>query len=227
MTVQGPSFPSLLLLAVGWTAYFVAHSVLASLALKRWVAARYPALVPAYRLGFNLAAVALLLPLLWLLYALRGPWIWSWHGPAWLIANGLAALAVAGFAWSLRFYDGSEFLGTRQWRRREHSVLDQERLRLSPLHRFVRHPWYALGLVLVWTRDMDAATLLSAVMITAYFVVGSWLEERKLMVYHGPAYERYRRRVPSLVPLPWRYLSAPEAAELEAEASGPHRLEEQ
>lgn len=227
MSGEEPSFPSLLLLAAGWIVYFVVHSALASLPVKRWVAARHPALVPAYRLGFNLVAVALLLPVLWLMYSLRGPWIWSWQGPAWLVANGLAALAVAGFAWSLRFYDGSEFLGTRQWRTRERSVLDQERLRLSPLHRVVRHPWYALGLVLVWTRDMDAATLLSAVLISAYFVVGSWLEERKLAVYHGAAYRQYRQRVPSLVPLPWRYLTAAEAAALEASASGSQRLQEQ
>ncbi|MCU0935438.1 MAG: hypothetical protein MUF66_05045 [Gammaproteobacteria bacterium] len=227
MAPDGPSLPALLLLGSGWTAYFTGHSLLASLPVKRWVAGRYPALMPAYRLVFNGAATLLLVPVLWLMYALRGPWIWSWEGPVWWLGNGLAVLALAGFAWSLRFYDGSEFLGTRQWRARERSLLDQERLRLSPLHRYVRHPWYSLGLVLVWTRDMDAATLLSAVLVTAYFVLGSWLEERKLLVYYGPAYAQYRRRVPALVPLPWRSLSVAEAKALEAAASGPQRLQQE
>jgi hypothetical protein len=86
-------------------------------------------------------------------------------------------------------------------------VEDQERFYISPLHRFVRHPWYSLGLVLVWTRDMNGPLLLSASAITLYFIVGSRLEERKLLVYHGEAYRRYRARVPGLIPLPWRYLN--------------------
>jgi protein-S-isoprenylcysteine O-methyltransferase Ste14 len=130
------------------------------------------------------------------------------------LAYGLAGLAILGFAWSLRYYDGSEFLGLRQWRARQRSALDQERLHLSPLHRFVRHPWYTLGLVLVWTQNMDAARLTSAVVISAYFVLGSRLEERKLLLYHGPAYAAYRRRVPALLPRPWRSLSSAEAREL-------------
>jgi protein-S-isoprenylcysteine O-methyltransferase Ste14 len=220
MTREHPSASALALLALAWLVYFAAHSALASLGLKRWVAARYPAIGPAYRLLFNVLAVALLAPALGLMLALRGPWLWRWEGPWALLAYGLTALAVAGYLWSLRWYDGSEFLGLRQWRDRERSVLDQERLHLSPLHRFVRHPWYALGLVVVWTRDMDAARLVSALAVTAYLAVGSRLEERKLAVYHGWAYEAYRRRVPGLIPWPGRTLSAAEAKELGRQASG-------
>ena len=117
-------------------------------------------------------------------------------------------------------YDGSEFLGLRQLRGGLTAVEDQERFNLSPLHRYVRHPWYSLGLVLVWTRDMDPAFLTTAVMITLYFVLGSRLEERKLLVYHGELYRSYRRRVPSLVPLPWRYLTREQARTLAAEPDG-------
>jgi len=81
----------------------------------------------------------------------------------------------------------------------------------------VRHPWYFLGLVLIWTRDMDPAFLLSASAMTLYFVVGSLLEERKLIRYHGEVYRRYRKRVPGLIPLPWKYLPAEEADRLVAD----------
>jgi hypothetical protein len=64
---------------------------------------------------------------------------------------------------------------------------DQERFHLSSLHRFVWHPWYSLGLVIIWTRDMAPTFLVTAVMITLYFAVRSGLEERKLLVYHGEA----------------------------------------
>jgi steroid 5-alpha reductase family enzyme len=78
------------------------------------------------------------------------------------------------------------------------SVDDQEQFQLSPLHRWVRHPWYFFALVIIWTRDMNLMTL--------YFIIGSRLEERKLERYHGEVYRRYQRQVPGLVPLPWKHL---------------------
>jgi protein-S-isoprenylcysteine O-methyltransferase Ste14 len=208
-----------LILLIGvWLAYFLIHSVLASLAVKRWVADRYPALMPAYRLLFNLLAVLLLIPPLYLTYSWQGPWLWRWTGVGWWLANGVALSALALFYWSLRYYDISEFMGSRQWRARELRVEDQESFHISPLHRHVRHPWYALGLVLIWTRDMNPAFLLTAIVITLYFMVGSRLEEKKLTAYHGDAYRRYLKRVPGLVPCPWRRLTPDEAEELQRDA---------
>jgi protein-S-isoprenylcysteine O-methyltransferase Ste14 len=201
-----------------WLMYFGLHSWLASLTAKRWVAAHRPTLMPYYRLGFNVLAVVLILPILWLTFAAPGPTLWRWEGPWGWLANALAAGAIAGVLYSTRYYDGREFLGLRQLRDREHRVEDQERLYISPLHRYVRHPWYSLGLVVIWTRDMDAAFLVSAVAITAYLIVGSRLEERKLLAYHGEAYRSYRSRVPALIPRPWRFLSAEEARKIQGAA---------
>jgi protein-S-isoprenylcysteine O-methyltransferase Ste14 len=201
----------LTLLALLWLLYFASHSWLASLRTKHWVARRHPALMPWYRLLFNGLALVLVLPPLGLMFYAGGEPLWEWRGITAWIAYGLMLLAVIGFFWSLRFYDGGEFLGLRQLRHRIHEVHDQERLHISPLHRHVRHPWYSLGLVLVWTQEMDPARLVSAIAITLYFLYGSRLEERKLLVYHGERYREYQRRVPGLVPRPWRNLSREEA----------------
>jgi len=210
MEVEG----RLLLLCVAWLLYFLIHSLLASLGVKGWVARRWPDLMPAYRLGYNALAGLLLIPPLYLVYGSGSEYLWRWQGLTWWLANGLALLALAGFYWSLRFYDTGEFIGLRQWRQRERRVEDQEHFHISPLHRYVRHPWYSLGLVLIWTRDMTPEFLLTAVLATLYFLFGSWLEERKLLVYHGERYRRYRNRVPGLIPLPWRVLSSEEARAL-------------
>jgi hypothetical protein len=209
-----PSPQSLVLLALLWLGYFLSHSLLASLGVKRWVATHIPWLMPWYRLGFNALATLLLIPLLAMLWHLRSDPLWQWQGlGAWLV-HGLTLLALAGFVWTLRFYDGSEFFGLRQLRLGMHDVQDQERLHISPLHRHVRHPWYGLGLLLVWTQEMDPARLLSAVLITLYLIIGSRIEERKLLVYHGAAYREYRRLVPGLIPRPWRRLSRQQADDL-------------
>lgn len=202
------------LLAAAWLVYFLFHSLLASLLVKRWVAARWPRLMPAYRLLFNLQSLLLLVPPLYLAYGWRGPDLWRWEGAAGWLANGIAGFALVLFFWSLKYYDSGEFLGTRQWREGQRRVEDQERFHISPLHRYVRHPWYTLGLVLVWSRDMNAAFLISALSISLYFMLGSRLEERKLIAYHGTRYRRYRERVPGLLPDPRRYLTAEQARAL-------------
>ena len=208
------TWQNLALLLLCWLGYFALHSMLASLRVKHKLAELRPDLVPAYRLTFNTLAVLLLLPILWLMYRTPGPTLWRWDGAAAWLANGMALAAMLGFLRTLKFYDMQEFLGLRQWHVHTRRVEDLEHFHLSPFHRFVRHPWYFFGLVLIWTRDMNASLLLSSVMMTLYFMIGSRLEEKKLLVYHGEAYRRYMARVPGLLPLPWKTLSAAEAAEL-------------
>ncbi len=197
----------MLWLVLAWLGYFALHSTLASLELKRRVAAARPHWMPYYRLGFNVLALLLLLPILWLTYRDPGPVLWRWQGLGFWLANGLALAALGGFWHTLKSYDMQEFLGLRQWKSHVERVEDQEHFHLSWYHRFVRHPWYFLGLVLIWTRDMNALTLLSSAIITLYFMLGSRLEEKKLLVYHGETYRRYMARVPGLIPLPWKFLS--------------------
>ncbi len=206
----------ILWLIVSWLIYFGLHSLLASIGAKQYVADHWPRAMPAYRLTFNGIAVVLLVVPLWLSFAGSGPWLWRWSGGAFYLSLGLAAAALAGFAWSLKFYDTSEFLGLRQLRERNASVDDQEQFQLSPLHRWVRHPWYFFALVIVWTRDMNAPMLTTAILITLYFIIGSRLEEQKLIRYHGDVYRRYRERVPGLVPLPWKFLREADAEALTA-----------
>jgi protein-S-isoprenylcysteine O-methyltransferase Ste14 len=194
------------LIILSWLVYFGLHSLLASIRVKQYVASRWPRAMPAYRLMFNLLAVVLLAVPLWLTLNAPGPWLWRWSGVAFFIVNVLALAAVAGFLWSLKFYDTGEFLGLRQLREGNDSVDDQEQFRLSPLHRWVRHPWYFFALVIIWTRDMNAAMLITAIIMTLYFIIGSRLEEEKLIRYHGEVYRRYRERVPGLLPLPWKHL---------------------
>ena len=212
------------LLVFFWLAYFFIHSALASLRVKRWFALRHPENARFYRIAFNLVSLVLLLPILWQMNRDPGPVWWTWYGwEAWL-ANALALAAIAGFAVSLRHYDGQEFLGLRQMQTDKSdfgdaaAIEDHEEFRISPFHRHVRHPWYFFSLVLIWTRDMNGAMLASAVLLTLYFIVGSRLEERKLMTFHGDVYRRYVRRVPGLIPLPWKSLSKAEAAALIATA---------
>ncbi|MCM2288781.1 MAG: hypothetical protein NDI67_07115 [Sulfuritalea sp.] len=199
-------------IALVWLAYFALHSMLAASFVKAWVAGRWPQAMPGYRLAFNVLATVTLLPVLWLVYATESDWLWQWRGAWGWLANGVALAAVAGFLATGRSYDMGEFIGLRQ-------LLSQgkdqpEGFRVSFAHRFVRHPWYCIGLLLLWSRDMNGPLLVSALMITAYLVVGSRLEEGKLIASYGETYRRYMAQVPGLIPLPWKFLTATQAAAL-------------
>ena len=201
----------LLALGASWIVYGFIHSLLASEGAKQLAQKVFPNGFRAYRLTYNLLASVLLLIPIWLMFNYTGELLWHWPDRLRWIMNGAAIAALAAFAFSLRMYDNAEFLGLRQLSCPADKVSQIPPMSLSTAHRFVRHPWYFYALVILWTREMNAALLTSAVVITLYFVIGSRLEERKLVGCYGEAYRTYQRRVPALIPLPWRFLSRKEA----------------
>ena len=212
---------SLVPLAITFIIYFVIHSLLASLRVKRWVHHRWPRMMHAYRLAYNFLALILLLPLLWFMQQQPGPLVWEWTGWLEWVMKACSVAAILGFIWSLKAYDNSVFLGWHQWRNRHQAenTNDSECLHISNLHRFVRHPWYFFLLVILWTQNLHLTQLIVYCLVTIYLVLGSRLEEQKLITQYGDAYRDYCRHVPGLIPLPWRYLSKEAASRLEQQAA--------
>lgn len=208
----------LLILGAGWLIYGLLHSLHASLRCKTWVARRLPRLFHAYRLFFNAFALLSALPLIWLIVHSEGPLLIHWQGPWRWLALAVTLCGLGGFLISLRAYDLAEFIGLRQWQEcssgKPACILDAGEFRIGFFNRYVRHPWYFFSLLVLWTQNMNAATLLSAIAITLYLAIGSRFEEHKLIAAYGETYRRYRARVPGLWPLPGKYLTAAEAAEL-------------
>ena len=227
--------------ALSWAAYALLHSLLATLGLKQRLSQWRPSLAKYYRLAYVLIALLTLLPPLTLMNLAAGAPLWQWPRPWNLLADGLALAALAGFVWSFRFHDMKAFLGISTAFSRTvvdsppssppadgaspsgamplpGALAEPEPLVISPLHRHVRHPWYALALVMIWSREMDAAHLVSALCWSLYFLIGIPLEERRLVLAFGAAYQSYREKVPALIPLPWRSLSPKEARELLSQA---------
>lgn len=196
--------PRLLLLATSWLLFGALHSLLAGATLERLLGRHG-------RLAFNVLAVVTVAAPLALLSSLPATPLFD--EPAWLrwLRQGLGAAAVLGFMHTLKFYSMPAFLGLRQ---------ETWPLTFSPWHCRVRHPWYFLMLVFIWTRQMSAPWLVSALCISAYLVVGSRIEEKRLLRRHPDSYAAYRRIVPALIP--WRGRALDEAARrrLEARAQG-------
>ena len=198
------------LLGCLWLFYFAMHSVLANDSIKKRIFRRIPQIEIGYRILYNFVAVIFLIPLIYILYFTPSPNIVHWEGFSKQVCNVIAILAMLGFLYSLKFYNMRHFLGFEQLQHRSNENSDT--FTISPLHRFVRHPWYSFALIIIWTRDMNVHFLISAVFMTAYFFIDARMEEQKLVKQFGESYQTYMNLVPGIIPSFRRYLTRSQAA---------------
>jgi protein-S-isoprenylcysteine O-methyltransferase Ste14 len=171
-----------------------AHRVASSL-LGRWN--RY------YRLAYNIFATISLLPILYYQYLLTSEPLFSWHGPWRILQILLLAYAAVLFYLGAKVYDLDFFLGLRQIREKGSNSLP---FQWKGVLQYVRHPWYSGGLPLLWSySDISDVDLVSRSILSAYLVIGTLLEERRLKHELGEPYREYCRQVPML--LPWTFIT--------------------
>lgn len=192
-------------------AFGLVHSLLASHTAKHLTQRLLGVNVAAatYRLLYNVAAVAAILPTVYLVFTLPDRELYRFPAPWDSVALGAQALAVLGLLYSVYQMDAWFFLGVRQLG--EPSSIDSTstpQLVTDGLHHFVRHPLYTTSLIMLYLASpMSLNWLAFAISCNVYFFVGSIFEERKLVHEFGDAYRTYQQRVPRLLPRPWRWFA--------------------
>jgi protein-S-isoprenylcysteine O-methyltransferase Ste14 len=180
--------------------YGVVHSFLASLWLKARLRHLFGAEFDrAYRLIYNGFAVISLVPVLALLALFPDRTIYSIPFP-WMLINlaiqGLALVALAFGVWQTGLL---AFLGLEQFMKPPSKK--RPKLVVRGLYRYVRHPLYTAGLVLIWfTPVMTLNVFALNLGLTFYLLVGALVEERKLVQEYGAAYEEYANKTPMFLP---------------------------
>jgi protein-S-isoprenylcysteine O-methyltransferase Ste14 len=184
------------LLAIG---FFVQHSGMIRKSFRARLAAALPDYYNPTVYAVASGAVLLLLALLWQpsrlgLLSLDGPLRW--------LARGIFLAAMAVMVWgfgSLKYFDP---LGSRPlWAHLRGEPAPAMPLTIRGLYRWVRHPIYALFIVMIWASpDVTADRLLFNVLWSIWMVIATQLEERDLTAEFGDGYRRYQRSVPMLVP---------------------------
>lgn len=190
-----------LLLVITSIVWGVVHSFLASHGAKeqfaRWfgqaVADRY------YRFGYNIFSVISFLPLLVLLIILPDQFLYSIKAP-WVYLTLLGqALAIVALVVGVLQTGPWEFIGLSQLLKPDQPKADK--LTISGLYRYVRHPLYTAGLAFIWlTPEMTVNRLALWIIMSLYLVIGAHFEERKLLRDFGQQYADYKTRTPMLIP---------------------------
>ena len=67
----------------------------------------------------------------------------------------------------------------------------------------IRHPWYSGVFLLIWANDITLRGLMINIVLSAYLVIGTILEERKLVLEFGDRYRVYQRQVSMFIPIKW------------------------
>ena len=176
------------------------HSVMARPSFK----ARWTRIVPAAaeRSTYLLATGLVLAPLL-LMWQPMPAVVWSVEAP--VLRASLFVIALLGWAYLFAAsfaINHFELFGLQQ----VYQVLRQRPLTQAPfrerwMYRFDRHPIMTGILIGIWvTPTMTVDHLVFAIGFTLYIWIGVYFEERSLQRQWGPAYDKYRERVGTIVP---------------------------
>jgi len=116
-------------------------------------------------------------------------------------------LGLAGWFFFLggRHYDIRQVLGIKQIREgtADMAITDTGELDTSGVLGMTRHPWYLATMLLIWARQMDVSTIIMNLILTSYLIVGTYLEEKKLVREFGENYRNYQKKVSMLIPYTW------------------------
>jgi len=196
-----------ILLAFLWIAYCVVHSTLISITVTDFLKLALRDRFRFYRLFFNIFSVAMLVPLLMYSHPARwsGRLLLTWEGHTRIIQYGFMALGAVLLITGARHYNMFQFLGIQQILRRRSgtAMTESGEFDSSGVLGIVRHPWYLAVFILIWSRDLNLARLIINVVLSAYLMIGTLLEERKLVLEFGEEYKAYQRQVSMFIPLKW------------------------
>jgi protein-S-isoprenylcysteine O-methyltransferase Ste14 len=201
------AYQDYIVLSLLWIAYCVVHSALISIKvmdfLKRVLGAKYR----FYRLFFNTFSVGTLIPLL--IYSHSARWstelLFAWKGYMGLIQYGMIALGAILLLTGARHYSVFQFLGIKQimQERSGGAMTVSGEFDSSGILGVIRHPWYLGVFFLLWASDITLRGLLTNMVLSSYLVIGTILEERKLVLEFGDKYKEYQRQVSMFIPIKW------------------------
>lgn len=152
-----------------------------------------------YRLFFVIVGTLTLLPILAMPVLLPDNPLYSVPAPWSYLMQAVQVIAAIMLVMSVLQTGALDFIGLQQPFVKP--TEDGPKLIISGLYKYVRHPLYSAGsLLLLFSPSMSQNSLSLYISIILYFIIGALFEERKLEAYFGEDYREYKQRTPFLIP---------------------------
>jgi len=194
-----------ILLSILWIVWCVIHSALTSITVtdlfKRAMGDKYR----FYRFFFNTFSVATFVPLAMYSRLFTTEPLFTWEGYMHIIRYCFIVLAAGLLLAGAHHYSILQFLGIQQILQKRFgiSMTESGEFDSSGILSVVRHPWYLAVFILLWARDLDSVRITVNAVLSVYLLIGTLLEERKLVLEFGDKYKLYQRQVSMFIPLKW------------------------
>lgn len=190
-----------------WCIWCTLHSFMISVNATKNLKKRLGTNYRFYRLFYNLISLITLLPVVLYSASIKGQALFEWEGFFQIIRIFLLVIVLLLFFSGLKKYDMLQLLGVRQIKTgHSHALLSATgNIDTSGIFKITRHPWYLAVILFVWLRDIYAPTLVINIILTVYIVIGTILEENKIIAEHGNDYRNYQKEVSMLIPFKWLF----------------------
>lgn len=220
-------FEAVGLTAGAFLAFALVHSFFVTDIAKRSISRLFGKAFTAtfYRFTYTCFSFLTVIIAIWLISLIPDERLFT--GPAWFqwTFRSLQAVGlVIGLA-SFRRLDMREFLGVAQIKRYLRGKEkeedgggktpegDAEGITMgfvaTGVYSVVRHPLYLAGIMIfTFSPDITRNWLTVRVLADIYFILGAFIEEKRLLERFGEEYREYRKEVPMLVPNPVKLLKA-------------------
>lgn len=192
-----------------WTGYVALHSYLISTGFTNFMIRLLKEYYAFYRLFYILISLFLLIPLLNYSGQIDDKVIITYESPFSVIRYILTGATLLLFFYAFFFnYDSLSFFGIRQIMhfRKEVKLNPSETIKKNGLLGIMRHPMYFALIIYLWCQTFRMIDIYVNALLTVYVIIGTILEEKKLVMEFGDVYIKYQKEVPMLIPFTKRRL---------------------
>jgi len=200
-------FFEVLTLIVLFSLYGFIHSVLASERVKIFFKKVFGKVIAFYRLLYNIFSF-IGLYIIWDLSPHPSLQIYKLPNPYNYLVLIPQFIAIAGIIWCFKYISFKDFLGLNQidrYLKNEYTndELDENyTLRIEGPYKYSRHPIYFFSIMfLLFRPEMNLFYLTVFTSFTAYFYIGSYYEEKKMIRLFGDEYRNYQKKIPRIFPI--------------------------
>lgn len=200
-------FIDVIVLIILFALFGYVHSMLASEKIKVFIRKNFGKRIAFYRIGYNLFSVVGLY-LIWDTAPHPSLQIYTLPQPYDYLVLIPQFLALIGMIWCFKYISFRQFTGLNQidrYLKNQYSddELDENyTLRIEGPYKYSRHPIYFFSIIfLLFRAEMNLFYLTMLIVFTAYFYIGSYYEEKKMVRLFGDDYRNYQKKIPRIFPI--------------------------